>query len=166
MENSKTFNCQNRKLYIMVGIPASGKSTWARAQVSNRGAYVSRDFERYRLLKDSDEYFSKEKQVYRNFVNEIKKGLENYEEIYVDATHINKPSRNKIMNSLRGICNGYNVEYIAVYRDTPFETCLERNSNREGRTKIPYDQMESINRFKSKPKVEEGFNKILTIKGE
>lgn len=166
MENSKILNCQSKKMYVMCGIPASGKSTWAKAQATDKGKYVSRDVERFKLLGDSDAYFSKEKQVFSNFVKEIEDGIENYEEVYVDATHINKPSRAKLLNAMNKYTEMYNVEIIAVYMDTPFELCLERNELREGRAKVPYDQMKSINQFKSKPRELEGFDKIMIIKGE
>lgn len=166
MENLKILNCQSKKIYIMCGIPGSGKSTWAKAQATNKSKYVSRDVERFKILGDNDAFFSKEKQVFSNFVKEIEDGIENYEEVYVDATHINKPSRAKILRALNKYAEMPNIEIIAVYMDTPFELCLERNKLREGRAKVPYDQMESINQYKSKPRELEGFDKIMIIKGE
>ena len=46
----------------MVGIPGSGKSTWAKARCKNNphAAYISRDEIRFSLLKDEEEYFAKE----------------------------------------------------------------------------------------------------------
>lgn len=54
-------------LYVMIGIPGSGKSTWAKANKKEKDIYVSRDEVRFSLLQDGDEYFSKEKEVLKEF---------------------------------------------------------------------------------------------------
>lgn len=170
MENSKISNCQSKRIFVMVGIPASGKSTWAKSQVEEKGGkYVSRDKIRYGLVGDceKDLYFSKETQVFRDFCQEILEGLEEGKDVYADATHINKASRAKLMNHIGATVGLLEVEVVAVYVETSLETCLKRNEERDGFAKVPEDAMRSMYRFKSKPKLEENyFDKILNIKGE
>ena len=70
-----------KKLYLMIGIPGSGKSTWARNRKD--GIIVSRDAIRCSFLKDGENYFSKEDLVIKDLefftwekldkVDEIKK---------------------------------------------------------------------------------------------
>ena len=61
-------------LYLMCGIPGSGKSTYAKTNKDLKYCkYISRDDIRYSLLKDEDDYFSKEKQVFRTFIAQIKR---------------------------------------------------------------------------------------------
>lgn len=55
-------------LYILSGCPGSGKSTWAKSHINPYfDKYVSRDDIRFSLVKENEEYFSKEKEVYRLF---------------------------------------------------------------------------------------------------
>ena len=89
------------KLLLMCGIPGSGKSTLAKKIVESgkyaSTTYVSRDDIRFSLLRGTKEYkaafsnretnnqdevdyitvnyFSKEKEVYEQFINKIKEGL-------------------------------------------------------------------------------------------
>ena len=50
-----------KKVWLMCGIPASGKSTWAREhQEMFGGVIVSRDEIRFSIVKDDEEYFSHE----------------------------------------------------------------------------------------------------------
>ena len=80
-------------LYLMIGIPGSGKSTWLKTHATD-GKVISRDVIRYSLLQEGDEYFSKENEVYRIFVDEIRKSIDENENTYVDATNLNKFARN------------------------------------------------------------------------
>ena len=60
-------------LYILCGPSGSGKSTWGLnflPQVENT-MYTSRDYFRISLLKDGEDYFSHEKEVFKQFVLEI-----------------------------------------------------------------------------------------------
>ena len=83
-------------LYMMVGCPGSGKSTFAKTL---KGKYISRDEIRFKLLQDEDDYFAKEGEVFQKFIYEIEEGLSKYGDVIVDATHLNKGSRHKLSKS-------------------------------------------------------------------
>ena len=67
------------KLYVACGIPGSGKSTYLANYVkshytnklSNMYKIVSRDAIRFSLLKEGDDYFSCEREVFNTFIKEI-----------------------------------------------------------------------------------------------
>ena len=51
-------------LYLMMGIPGSGKSTYAKQfALRNKIQYISRDEIRFSLLQPTDGYFDKENEV-------------------------------------------------------------------------------------------------------
>ena len=145
------------KLYVMIGVPASGKSTFAKKlAVKENAIHISRDEIRNSMLKQGEYFFSKEKQVYKEFLNQIQINLGRGKDVIADATHLNRESRDKL---LRNLAIDYNEIYvIGIIMDTPYKTCIERNAKREGVAKVPYKEMiEMINNFR-KPSINENFD--------
>lgn len=150
----------------MCGIAASGKSTWATKHMLNMiypTAYVSRDQIRFSLVKENEEYFSKEGEVFKNFIDAIKEYLTLFKtDVIADATHLSPSSRAKLLNNLGDSLK--DVEIIAVVMDTPLDIALERNAMREGRARVPESALCNMaNSFKI-PKLDEGFDKIYIYK--
>lgn len=137
-------------IYLMVGVPGSGKSTWLKENA--KGPVISRDEVRFSFIQENDEYFSKEDDVFREFVKRIQEKIDSgCENIYIDATHINKKSRYKILRNL----NIRGHEVCAVVMTTPFDECLLRNSKRQGRSLVPRTAMISMIVNYSEPDPEE-----------
>lgn len=135
-------------LVMMCGIPGCGKSTYAKEtllKIHPDWKYVSRDEVRYEFVTDQEHYFDHEYEVYKEFCNRISMHLINGDTVIADATHISKSSRSKLIHSL-------SVEpdkIIVVVLNTPFETCMIRNANRYGITRVPDDSMYRMkNRFR------------------
>ena len=128
-----------KKVYLLSGIPGSGKSYWARnILMPNCQApkYISRDEVRFSMLTDEDSYFAKEDDVFNLFIHNINIAMmdNNVSDVIIDATHLNEKSRMKVLNRIQH--NSDNI-IIAVDFRTPLETCLDRNEKREGRAKVP-----------------------------
>ena len=125
-----------KTLWIMVGIPGSGKTLFAKNWLMHgpEWRYVSRDEIRFNLVPANEEYFSKEKEVFNQFVDTIKAAFKEDEVINViaDATHLNEASRNKIC---RIFSNNYNIIPVVVTCD--LDTAIKRNNAREGRARVP-----------------------------
>ena len=115
-------------LMIMIGIPGAGKSTWCKENIkSPMQKYVSRDEIRFSLLKEEDEYFSKENEVCQIFYDTITKYLKEGYSVVADATHLNAASRKKLINNIEGY-----DKVFGMYIDTPLQKCLENNEKRQG----------------------------------
>lgn len=139
-------------LYILCGIPGSGKSTWARKIVNEYGndkvAWVSRDKIRFNLVKPEEEYFSRETEVMDKFITEIQNAIEDHIPfILADATHLTRKSRMQLLNRLS--LNGSTIQY--VYFDVPLGTAKERNAQRSGRERVPDSVIERMYWSFSKP---------------
>ena len=154
----------NPKLMIMVGLPGSGKSTFARHYVEQSPLmstiWVSRDDIRYSFLSDGDEYFSKEKEVFDFFVKAINEGLEKGKKVIADATHLNSRSRKKLLSRI----TVPNIQIEAWVMDTPLEECLKNNAKRSGRACVPDKVIFDMFQNFEYPTFEEGFTTIATIK--
>lgn len=148
------------KLFLMMGVPGSGKSTWCKNHFNeSKVAYVSRDEIRFSLVAENEEYFSKENEVFRQFVYEINDALNLGIDVVADATHLNAASRNKLISLIKAPVDEINVIWIK----TPLEIALERNAQREGRAFVPVSAIRRMNCQLEEPAFEEGFNKIYIV---
>lgn len=133
-------------LYVLCGVPGCGKSTWTREKMKEnvnpiepKWAYVSRDEVRFSILNKEDDYFAKEKQVFKQYIEKI---CESLEDTYVsntiaDATHLNEISRDKLINSICRARPNLEFNIVMVYFDIPIEVCIFRNSKRSGLAHVP-----------------------------
>ena len=128
-------NC--KILYLLCGLPGSGKTTWAKANKTPLDAYVSRDEIRFKLLKDQDSYFQNEKEVFDIFVNKIIEGFNRSVAVFADATHLTENSRNKLLDRL------YleDVDIIPINFYISLDTCYKRNDQRTGRARVPIERL-------------------------
>ena len=156
-----------KQLIIMVGAPGSGKSYWIQNHFMKFLGYtkvVSRDQIRFSILKDNEDYFSHENEVYNKFIEEIKDGLENCNTTIADATHLNVASRTKLFRSLGKSLKGIRVKAIVIRPS--LDTCLTQNEMREGRSRVPKDQLCKMYYSFSMPSLNEGFDEIWKYTGD
>lgn len=151
------------RLIIMVGIPGSGKSSYAKKllEANPSWEYVSRDEVRYEFVTDQTHYYDHENDVYREFCNRIDKFLLQEKTVIADATHLTKGSREKLIQNLQVIPD----EVYAIVMKTPFEVCMQRNSARQGITRVPDKSMYSMkSRYRVPNMVGESYiNKIIWV---
>ena len=134
-----------KKIHLLCGIPASGKSTWARkyVEVANNkninATIVSRDEIRKKLVGEdanADLYFSREKEVFSQFIESINASIADptTDEIIIDATHLNKISRDKVLNQING---NKDIELIIECFPIDRNIAMLRNNERTGFAKVP-----------------------------
>ena len=140
-------------LYILCGVPGCGKTTWVREKMKEninpiepKWGYVSRDEVRFSIIKEEDDYFAKEKQVFNEYVNRICNSLKDTYTVntIADATHLNKISRDKLVNAIYRKCPELNFDIVMVYFDVPVEVCKFRNAKRSGRARVPDNVIEKM----------------------
>lgn len=151
----------NNKLYVMIGCPGSGKTTYAKkALMNDNTVYVSRDEVRFALLQEGEEYFSKEKEVYREFIWKIYNAIYNeHKDVIADATHLNERSRAKLFSSLP--LDFSKIDVIGIFLNTPLDICIKRNNMRKGtKTYVPEAQVRKMFFSIKKPNYEE-YNNIF-----
>ena len=140
-------------LYLMVGPPGAGKSFFIKNYYKqNNCVIVSRDEIRFSLLRDGEDYFAHEKQVYNIFVNNIQQALDKNKDVYADATHINGISRYKLLSRL----NLKGVDIIPIVVKPPLEECLSNNRLRHGLCRTPDNVVYNMYKSYTDPKNDEG----------
>lgn len=147
-------------LYMMCGVPGSGKSTYVEKYVKgdSKNIVISRDTIRYSLLdaRGEKEYFKYENEVCMIMWNMINEGLRAGYNVYVDQTSLTKKSRKYLLDHVKGY-----DQVIAICVITPLDICLERNSKRKGRTCVPAGRIKEMYQSFVIPTEEEGFASIV-----
>ena len=150
-----------KHLYLMVGVPGSGKSTYVKNILKDGDIYISRDEIRYSLLTEEDDYFAKENEVIKTFIDNIDKSLVNEEycgDVYADATHLSPKSRAQVLNQLK------NKDKVSViYLDIPLNIILERNAQRKGRALVPENVVRRMYNSIILPTKAEGIEELIII---
>ena len=157
----------NKRLILMVGVAGSGKSTNAKkfytymTDLGHTCAIISRDVIRFALLKDGEDYFSHEDDVWINFVNQAAESLRVNEITILDATHLTAAARKKIVDAVKKKYWDEDISLEAVVMDECVDTCLKNNANRVGRAHVPEATIWRMCEQLTIPTKAEGFNKVI-----
>ena len=118
------------KLIITRGLPASGKSTWAKQWVLEDPEHRVRiNQDDIRLMLGKYWVLSREKLVQEIQFNAIIEALNREFDVVIDNTNLN----NKVLdqfNRLIRTFEDYEIEYKDFF-DTPLSVCIERDKNRD-----------------------------------
>ena len=109
-----------KNLFVLVGVSGSGKSTLAKKIAKELGAsakIISRDEIRFSMVAEDEEYFSKENEVFKEFIRQIKESLNTNQNTIVDATHLNCGSRTKLLRAIGADLEGAAVYAVVVLND-------------------------------------------------
>ena len=141
---------RKRTVYVMIGAPASGKSTYAQDLY---GHIISSDAIRAELYGD-EAIQGNSADVFKVFYDRARAELAKGNNIILDATNLTVKNRKNIFKNLKD----YNCRYIAVRCLCPLETLLERNRNRS--RVVPEDVVIRMYDSYQEPTYEEGFEEI------
>lgn len=156
-------------LYILCGPSGCGKSTWRDNFIKEHSEdnihYVSRDEIRFSMLKEGENYFAHEKEVFKEFANTIAQTLVNGFDVIADATHLNLASRNKLLNAIDNQIPDYDytIKYVVFY--TSMVDCIQRDDAREGLTHVGPEVIQGMFRSFHAPTLKEDSraNEIIEV---
>lgn len=157
---------KNPTLYILIGVPGCGKSTYAE-ELSEKlvkkhdvvVSTISSDKIRKHLYGDESCQDCPSK-VFAIAHNVIKNQLSVGYDVIFDATNIHKHNREELIKEVLFEVNKP-VRFVAIYFNTPIEECIKRQELRD--RKVPKKVIEKMARQIDKPTFEEGFDIIKTI---
>lgn len=113
------------KLYIMCGLPDSGKTTKAAALAEETGATVISHDAYYKTVIRPSDVVTREmlERVTENALADVKTHLENGEDVIYDAVNHTVESRKNVLEK----CAVEGLHTVCLYLDTPLEQCEARN---------------------------------------
>lgn len=141
--------------HMLVGCPASGKSTWAE-QFRDKYVIVSSDAIRAALYGDESiqgnpvEVFELAK---KNIIDALKQG----KDVIFDATNMRYKNRMNIMREVNKFSSNYLLKICEVFAE-PIDVLLERNATRERH--VPEHVIHRMMRQFEMPTYAEGFTVI------
>lgn len=147
-------------LFVTIGLPASGKSTWAKDYQSkgfNDTIIVSTDRIRAHLYGD-ERIQGDGNDVFNRAYSILKVIGENGYIAIFDATNLMKKYRKRIFKELRDFYDSIS----AVYFDVPTQVCIERDEKRE--RKVGEDVIMNMATRLYPPEKDEGWSQIYIIK--
>lgn len=138
------------KIKMMCGVPGSGKSSFIRNHAKPEDVIVSRDKIRFAMVKEDEPYFSKEKAVFKEFIRQIVEALAADKTVWVDATHLNEASREKMLSAVEAKINIDSIEAYEI--SCPVEVAIAQNKFRiNTRAYVPEETIYSMIANQTRP---------------
>lgn len=145
-----------QKLIMMVGIPGSGKSTYAKKLEDENNIVLSTDAIRGEVY--GDEAIQKDhKQIYQLLFSRAKQALAKGKNVILDATYSNIYDRQRTLDAFSDL----NLYRVAIVISTPLKECLKRNKNRD--RVVEEDVIRRYYNGFEFPTKNEGFDEIIVV---
>lgn len=138
---------------ILVGLPASGKSTYAGKYAQIGWRVISSDSIREELFGDAS-IQKKPDEVFAQMLERLEISMNNNENIIIDATNLTVKNRAFFLQTIVN----YSYTVVAIVFNTPLEECKKRNDERD--RKVPIEVIEHMARKIELPSKDEGFEII------
>lgn len=144
---------------MLVGLPGSGKSTYAAEQHEKYGVHVcSSDAIRKELAGDENSQENNE-DVFKLLHKRVKEYLKNGESVIYDATNVKSKRRRAFLKELKYIP----CEKVCIIFRTPYDICVANQTNRD--RKVPEEVIRGMYMKWDTPYWFEGWDNIYIKNG-
>lgn len=136
------------EVVVLIGLPASGKSTYYRDHFASTHAHVSKD-----LMPNIRQRDRVQNEM-------IERALGEGRPVVVDNTNATRRSRAPLIE----VAHRHSAPAIAIYFDAKPKKCVERNRQRSGRARVPDVAVYTTSKKLEAPTTAEGFDEIRYVK--
>lgn len=144
-------------LILMVGIPASGKSTYTKMKLSPKYKILSSDAIRKELFEDESDQMHNEI-VFQTLYERARNLLVSGKDVVIDATNNNANIRKKALSHFEDL----NIKRKAIVIETPINECIKRDNERKRH--VGENVISNFSNSFEYPTKSEGFDDIICIK--
>lgn len=146
-------------LYMMVGVPRSGKSTFSKQLRDKTNATIlSADKLRVELLGQKTPIKEKEPFIWKTFYQRLGSLLSDRKDIIIDNTNVSVKSRKKILK--KALSYDYNIEAFVL------KTSIEEIRKRAKASNFPIGVINIMIMIAQMPSTQEGFTVVHIVDGE
>lgn len=117
-------------LYVLIGIPGSGKSTWARENATHLNAVVVGSDEVRRDFRANGQNPLSGDRVFAEVERRARVHLAAGHSVILDATHFLHKYRTYALY----LAGDFHARRVAIWFDVPLDVCLQRNAQRSNQT--------------------------------
>lgn len=132
-------------LYVLCGVPGSGKTTLSKQLAETEGLT--------RFSYDEMRCFN-----LRDLMNPTAKALQNGNSVIVDNVNNRIKGRETLLHFVKNIP----CKKVLIFMDTPLEECQRRNASRQ--YPLPGYFIDSIHQGMQKPTLDEGWDEVKEVK--
>lgn len=148
-----------RNFTMLIGLPASGKSTYAEYLVKKHYKICSSDNVRKQLFGD-ESIQGDSSEVFKVLHEQVMTAFEDGYNVVYDATNVTIKNRKSILDKIKVLNNnGFAINTTAVVFAIPIEECIYRNNLRE--RVVPLEVIYNMRAKFQLPLRNEGFDEIL-----
>lgn len=130
---------KEKEVILTIGMPASGKSTWAEEFINKNSSEwmrVSRDHFRF-MLSNQGQLETREESMITDLVTyTARRALMLGYNVLIENTHLSIGHIEQQIDALKDLAN---IKFR--YFDTPYEVCIERDSKRDWRKRVGVEIM-------------------------
>lgn len=143
-------------IYVLCGIPASGKSTLSQSlsEQLNLKLYCYDEYKKETKPTDNEK-------AHQRIFNEIKKDLLSGQDVILDDLHLVLEWRTALLSSLKDI----ECKKMLIVVQTPIEVCIERDKTRKSHT-LGEGVIRHLNNRYCPPSLDEGWDEIIVINND
>ena len=155
-----------KRIIMLVGVPASGKSTWIEKEFQGECVVISTDNIVEEIAEAAgktynDVWANSIKAAERIMWEEFDRAVETKQyPIVIDRTNLNAKVRKKFFDRLKNFHPNHGYEIEAVVFPTPEKEEWERRLNSRPGKNIPQSVLDSMAQSMQQPTLSEGFSKI------